>query len=57
MYFSVFVLVYVDAKKKKIHNSGVVAFDVYVAKDKDGLTRYKIDPQSLLTIYRGFDPK
>ena len=49
--------VYVDAKKKKIENSGVVAFDVYLAKDKDGLTCYKIDPRSLLTIYRGFTAK
>ena len=46
-----------DAKKKKIENSGVVAFDVYAAKDKDGSIRYKIDPKSLLTIYRGFTAK
>mmetsp|Transcript_17643 Transcript_17643/g.25444 ORF Transcript_17643/g.25444 Transcript_17643/m.25444 type:complete len:353 (+) Transcript_17643:1076-2134(+) len=46
-----------DAKKKKIVNSGVVAFDVYSFEANDGTISYRIDPSSLVTVYGGFTSK
>ena len=46
-----------DAKKKKMVNSGVVAFTVHRAIGNDGSPVYKIEPESLTTIYGGFTSK
>lgn len=43
------------AKKKKLKNSGAVVFDLHCAKAEDGTVLYRVDPHSLLTVYRGFD--
>lgn len=44
-----------DAKKYKIVNCGVVAFDLYKSKDQKGV--YRIDPESIKEIYGGFEMK
>lgn len=41
------------AKKKKIVNGGVVAFDLMKANTKQG-TKYMIDPKSIRVIHGGF---
>ena len=41
------------AKKKKIVNGGVVAFELIKAKTNTG-PRYMIDPQSIHVVYGGF---
>mmetsp|Transcript_22560 Transcript_22560/g.37670 ORF Transcript_22560/g.37670 Transcript_22560/m.37670 type:complete len:352 (-) Transcript_22560:525-1580(-) len=47
-----------DAKKKKITNSGAVAFTLQVAKnEQDGTSQYRIDPASLRTVYGGYTAK
>lgn len=47
-----------DAKNKKITNSGVVAFKIDEFVDPtDGLTSYRIDPASIVTVYGGFTTK
>ena len=46
-----------DAKKKKITNSGVVAFTVHRAEDDNGVPLYRIDPDSIECVYGGFTSK
>lgn len=46
-----------DAKNKKITNSGMVAFDLHAHKLDDGTEAYRIDPDSIVTIYGGFTTK
>ena len=45
-----------ECKKKKIVNSGAVSFSLYMANEsnKDGEPMYRIDPQSVSTVYGGF---
>ena len=45
-----------ECKKKKIVNSGAVSFSLYKADEnnKDGEPMYRIDPQSVSTVYGGF---
>ena len=44
-------------KNKKIVNSGAVAFDLHKAKcnDEFGNPRYRVDPDSIVTVYGGYD--
>lgn len=42
-----------DAKKKKIVNCGIVAFDLLKADTKRG-SKYMIDPKSIKIVYGGF---
>lgn len=47
-----------EAKSKKITNSGVVACKVYqYTNPEDGITYYRIDPESVTTVYGGFTSK
>lgn len=46
-----------DAKKKKITNSGAVAFTFYRSEDESGTPQYRIDPVSIETIYGGYTSK
>lgn len=46
-----------DAKKKKIVNSGVVAFTLETCIGEDGVAMYRIDPNSIQNIYGGFTTK
>lgn len=46
-----------DAKKKKIANSGVVAFIVHRAEDENGVPLYRIEPDSIECVYGGFTSK
>ncbi len=46
-----------DAKKKKIVNSGVVAFELSSVQDTDGSYIYRIAPESVLTLHGGFEKK
>ena len=46
-----------EAKSKKIVNSGVVSFDLLGAEDDEGNMQFRIDPQSVRTIYGGFTSK
>lgn len=46
-----------DAKKKKITNSGVVAFTIYRSELADGNPLYRIDPESIRVVYGGFTSK
>eukprot|EP01041_Mallomonas_annulata_P004410 gene4410-8780_t len=45
------------SKKLKIANSGVVAFNLHRAELADGSSRYRIDPDSIIVVYKGFSPK
>ena len=45
------------SKKQKIANSGVVSFNLHRANLPDGTSRYRIDPESIIVIYRGFSPR
>lgn len=46
-----------EAKKKKIVNSGVVAFELSSVQDADGSYIYRIDPESVMTLHGGFEKK
>ena len=46
-----------DAKNKKITNSGVVSFTLESSKIEDGSMQFRIDPNSIQTIYGGFTTK
>jgi len=47
-----------EAKTKKITNSGVVACKIYqYTNPTDGITSYRIDPESVVTVYGGFTTK
>lgn len=46
-----------EAKRLKITNSGVMAFTLYEGTADDGEPRYRIEPESLKTIFGGFTSK
>ena len=46
-----------DCKKKKITNSGVVAFTIFRSEDESGLPLYRIEPASIEVVYGGFTTK
>lgn len=46
-----------EAKTKKITNSGVISFELYASEDDEGILQYRIDPNSIQTIYGGFTTK
>ena len=43
------------SKQKKMVNSGVIGFYVYRAIGADGMPIYKIDPDSIVEVYGGFE--
>ena len=45
-----------ECKKKKIVNSGAVSFSLHKSEhnNKDGMPMYRIDPESVSTVYGGF---
>ena len=45
-----------ESKKKKIVNSGAVSFSLHKSEhnNKDGMPMYRIDPESVSTVYGGF---
>lgn len=45
------------AKKQKIVNSGLVAFTLQRAEMPDGQIGYRIDPDSMMTLYGGYSAK
>jgi len=45
------------AKKQKIVNSGVVAFDLHRSELTDGSVWYRVDPDSIVVVYGGFTTK
>lgn len=46
-----------ESKSKKITNSGVIAFKLYSFEEDDGITYYRIEPESITTVYGGFTTK
>ena len=63
LWFKNFFLTYLPyssdhiSKKRKISNSGVVAFDLHRAQMPDGSYRFRIEPSSILVLYGGFTSK
>jgi hypothetical protein len=35
----------------------VIAFDLYAATDNEGVTQYRIDPDSIMNVFGGFTTK
>jgi hypothetical protein len=56
-FFNTFLPFSVDhiSKQKKMVNSGVIGFYVYRAIGADGMPIYKIDPDSIVEVYGGFE--
>ena len=45
------------SKSKKIANTGIVSFVLTEIRSSEGSVQYKIDPDSITTVYGGFETK